>query len=385
LSTAESGYGFRTLYTVSEFAAIRDEWHSLFVRSACGTVSMTAASVHAVLAHMKNATITPCVVVAFRNEQLVGGILLMLHQAIGGLRISTFADHQSYGVDILAEQQDADTPAAMLAQLRTSFPSAFSLTLADIRADSNTNYAAESLRGYAAHRDERRRASYFEVPDSDEALRAALSSNFRKNLRKQEARLHEADNVTFRFVEAADSSNRHFELFTDLEASGWKGEAGTAIRSQPTLHSFYATFTEELARDGLLEWHFLEAGGRSIGAHLAVRIGASITLLKIAYDESHATLSPGNMLFLALVRREIESGASLIIDCLTDMPWHRNWKMQSRTHFTVTLYPRLPIPLVFGYAPTLLADALRANSRVRNLVRRFRNIRLNAASTEPAK
>ena len=369
MTTGDQPLSFRTIRSAQEFSALRDEWHGLFVRSGCSTASLTGAAVYSLLLHGSNADSAPMLVVALQGQRVVGGVPLTCTEAGGRLRVNTFADTQTYGVDCLADDAQPWVRMALLEHVIGAFGHAFSIVLEDIAATSNTVGCAHKLRHVAVHTDERRSASFLSVPATEEAIRSSVSSNFRKNLRKQEARLREATGVGFTFLTGADATPDLFDRFLSLEASGWKGQAGTAIASRERLRAYYATLTEELARDGQLEWHFLEANGRPIGGHLAVRTGSVLTLLKIAYDEVHAALAPGNMLFLEMLRREARNGGTTVVDCLTDMPWHQNWRMQRRLHLTVSLYPRRIGPLLFGYAPAVLADSVRKIQIARSTVR----------------
>jgi hypothetical protein len=85
------------------------------------------------------------------------------------------------------------------------------------------------------------------------------------------------------------------------------------------------------------------------------------------------------MLLLELVRRETAAQSAKMIDCLTDMPWHRNWRMERRIFMTATLYPRSFWPVLTGYLPALAKDYVRATPLLRCVVQQIRNF---AAATE---
>ncbi len=73
-------------------------------------------------------------------------------------------------------------------------------------------------------------------------------------------------------------------------------------------------------------------------------------------------------------RRGRSSGALAEINCLTDMPWHRNWRMPQSRYARIWLFRRQPLSLMLGYLPRraiLLARSalrpaiVRASSRLR--------------------
>src|SRR6185437_13459517 len=65
--------------------------------------------------------------------------------------------------------------------------------------------------------------------DADELLREALSAKKLKELRRQRHRLAEHGEVRFDIARSAQEVSSALETFLALEASGWKGERGTAL------------------------------------------------------------------------------------------------------------------------------------------------------------
>jgi len=159
-------------------------------------------------------------------------------------------------------------------------------------------------------------------------------------------------------------------MLTEIEASGWKGRKGTALAASLSLVAFYTALVEGLAREGWLEWHFLNADAKTLAGHLAVRFGRSMTLVKIGYDEAYAKCSPGNLLFERTAKWIFERGDIDEINCLTDMPWHRSWRMDQSNYTSLWIYPKQPLALLFGALPTWIV--LRAMRVLRPLLRRAR-------------
>jgi hypothetical protein len=93
-------------------------------------------------------------------------------------------------------------------------------------------------------------------------------------------------------------------------------------------------------------------------------------LPKIAYDEAYAKCGPGNLLFEQTVRSAFERGNIDEINCLTDMPWHRSWRMDQSNYARLWIYPKRPLASLFGALPTWAAQ--RVKSLLRPLVLRLR-------------
>jgi Acetyltransferase (GNAT) domain len=90
--------------------------------------------------------------------------------------------------------------------------------------------------------------------------------------------------------------------FLNLEATGWKGRAGTAARADDRIRAFMEAAVTGLAREGKAQVARLSADGRPIATIVTLRSGATAWCWKIAYDESYARFSPGVLLLLEVTQ-----------------------------------------------------------------------------------
>ena len=81
---------------------------------------------------------------------------------------------------------------------------------------------------------------------------------------------------------------------------------------------------------------------------------------------------PGNLLFERLLEREFEAGTVTEVNCMTDMPWHRNWGLPRSAYARIVLFPRRPVPLLTGWVPARLKARARQTPWIRELIRRGR-------------
>jgi len=165
------------------------------------------------------------------------------------------------------------------------------------------------------------------------------------------------------FASDPDNTDRELQRFLKVEASGWKGDLGSAIRESSALTEFYATLTQRLSHAGILEWHFLTLNGETIAGHLATRLAGRLTLWKIGYDEAYSYYSPGNLLMLEVIKNAFETEDIHRIDFVTDQPWHRNWTKSRETYCDAWLYRRAALPILFGAVPRHLGVRFRRLAR----------------------
>lgn len=138
--------------------------------------------------------------------------------------------------------------------------------------------------------------------DADELLREALSAKKLKELRRQRHRLAEHGEVRFDIAHSPQEISGALETFLTLEASGWKGERGTALTQTEGDAAFIRRATQALAERGKCEIITLFAGATAVAAGIVLRHQTRAFFFKIGVDEHFAKYSPGVQLTLELTR-----------------------------------------------------------------------------------
>ena len=138
---------------------------------------------------------------------------------------------------------------------------------------------------------------------ADDILRDALSAKKLKELRRQRNRLAELHGtVRFEVARSVDDVTRAVEVFLSLEASGWKGERGTALRQDDGDLNFIRRATRGLAESGQCEIVSLHAGDTPVAAAVVLRHQDRAFYFKLGIDEAFSKFSPGVQLTLELTR-----------------------------------------------------------------------------------
>jgi len=140
-------------------------------------------------------------------------------------------------------------------------------------------------------------------------LDAAIGPKKRKELRRQRKRLAELGTVASTIVRAAPEVTAALGDFLALEASGWKGRAGTAASADAGTRSFMQNAVAGLALEGKARLARLLAGGHPIAAIVTLSSGSTAWCWKIAYDESFARFSPGVQLLSDLTQALLDDPA----------------------------------------------------------------------------
>lgn len=144
------------------------------------------------------------------------------------------------------------------------------------------------------HREER--ALLASALDPDGYLSASMSGKKRKELRRQSARLAETGALEFVHQSDATELDAWIEEFLALEASGWKGKAGSALAARPETAMIFRETLRGGADLGKLERLALRLDGRAIAMLANLVSPPGMFSYKTAFDESQSRFSPGVLL-----------------------------------------------------------------------------------------
>jgi CelD/BcsL family acetyltransferase involved in cellulose biosynthesis len=165
---------------------------------------------------------------------------------------------------------------------------------------------------------------------------AGTSPKFRAHLRRTRRQLEEQGVVSLTHYNAADPAA--VARFYDLEASGWKGTEGTAIKCDPRTLHFYNSVASVAAQQGYFSLDFLEVNGKPIAGNLAFNFCGRYLLVKSAYDESFSRYGPGQLLLHAVLNESSQRGLHEL-DFVGPATWKQSrWASARRTNYRVFIF-----------------------------------------------
>jgi CelD/BcsL family acetyltransferase involved in cellulose biosynthesis len=148
--------------------------------------------------------------------------------------------------------------------------------------------------------DRHRRALLRPEADREHYIENAIAKKQRKEWRRKSRRLADIGPMSFASATSPADVAAVLEVFFALEASGWKGRAGTAVQQHPDIRRFVETAISALATSGQVEATSLCCGSQPIACALTLKSQSGAWGWKIAYDERFAGSSPGVQLYLQL-------------------------------------------------------------------------------------
>lgn len=150
--------------------------------------------------------------------------------------------------------------------------------------------------------------------DAEELLRDALGAKKLKELRRQRNRLEDHGAVRFEVARTPADVTAEIETFLALEASGWKGQRGTALGQDAGDAAFVRRATAALAETGQCEIVTLRSGETPVASAVVLRHQDRAFYFKLGVDERFAKFSPGVQLTLELTRHLCADPAIRLVD-----------------------------------------------------------------------
>lgn len=160
---------------------------------------------------------------------------------------------------------------------------------------------------------------------SVEAFMARMKSKSRNSLRKAARDFEALEGAEYVRAIGREALSVEYERFLNVEASGWKGSHGSAVKQQPELEAFYRDLLDRLSADGHCEIHSLHAEGRCIASALCVYTRRQCAVYKCGYDESYARVSPGRLNNQKTLERCCEDPSVDVVSEVGDAPWLHRW------------------------------------------------------------
>ncbi|HLK08967.1 MAG TPA: GNAT family N-acetyltransferase [Candidatus Angelobacter sp.] len=165
---------------------------------------------------------------------------------------------------------------------------------------------------------------------------AGTRPKFRSHLRRAKRQLEDQGTLELKHYSAADPAA--LEKFYALEASGWKGAEGTAIKCDPHTRQFYDAVAQTAARDGYLSLDFLELNGKPIAGHFGFNLRGRYFLAKAGYDETFRRHGPGQLLVNEILSQTRERGLREF-DFVGPATWDESrWASARRTNYRVFIF-----------------------------------------------
>ena len=179
-----------------------------------------------------------------------------------------------------------------------------------------------------------------EMGDCFDTFERGLSRNRRRSLRRGRRQLEAEGEVTFDVHTGLYGLDAVLDELFAVEASGWKGERGSAIASNPNTHRFYTEVARWAAERGWLRVATLCLDGRAVASDYSIAFGGAWYSLKSGYDERYRRFGPGALLLREQLRHCCEEGVTSLELLGTEDAFKLSWTARSSERALVHTFDR---------------------------------------------
>jgi CelD/BcsL family acetyltransferase involved in cellulose biosynthesis len=184
------------------------------------------------------------------------------------------------------------------------------------------------------------RSPYVELAGDWEGFEAGLPSRLRSKLAQKRRKLERQGELEVVHSDGlGDDLNRLLTEGFEVEGSGWKRAAGTAITSSPTTERFYREIARWAAERGWLRLTFLRLGGRAIAFDFALSQGGALWGLKGGFDPVYRSAGPGVLIIRETIARAYAEGLSTYEFLGADDPYKLVWTSTVRERVRLQAFP----------------------------------------------
>ena len=182
--------------------------------------------------------------------------------------------------------------------------------------------------------------AHVNVAGSFDEYWAARGKNLRHNVKRQKAKLVEANNPgKLEVVDEVGEIAAAIAEYGQLETAGWKAGEGTAVHPDNPQGRFYRAMMENFCRARAGRIYRYRIGERVAAMDMGIENAGVLVILKTTYDESMSAASPATLMRHEYFAPLFEGGRIRRIEFYGRlMEWHTRWTSEVRTLYHVNRY-----------------------------------------------
>lgn len=181
---------------------------------------------------------------------------------------------------------------------------------------------------------------YIPVGTNWEEFWNSLKSRRRYDFRRARKRAENKGKITVQIMcPDYENLNDHLGVAFAIEASGWKGQQGSAILKNAGLRRFFETYAGLACKERKLRLCFLYIADDPVAMQIGVEHSNRFWVLKIGYDEKWRKCSPGMQLAYETIRYAFLHGLESYEWLGADEEWLHAWPVNIRNCISVGFYP----------------------------------------------
>ena len=239
-------------------------------------------------------------------------------------------------LDVLLEPSIAPAAARLILEYSSSEERAYpACDLIDLSADS---YLLRQPSSKQVERTISEVCPMLTLPDSPEAWKGTLSSQLRKNMRRDRAKLAQSGTVAF---ETADSTNLHeyLDALFRLHHARWSARNSSGALATEELKHFHREVSHALLRLGRLRFHGLRFNGDLVAVLYCFHVHGRTSYYLGGFDPAFAGFGPGTLLVAHAIEEAIREGAREFDFLRGSEAYKYKWGAVDRPVYRIRIFP----------------------------------------------
>lgn len=181
----------------------------------------------------------------------------------------------------------------------------------------------------------------FQVKEANtfEEFLGQLDGKFRRNMKAVEKKGQAIQNLSLKKLTDEKEIEYFLEKGFAIEASGWKGNQGTAITCDQSVRRFYEGIAKDLFKRGEFEAYLLGTEENDLAFFYCIKGFGVTRALKIGSNENFRNLAPGMLITIEVLKLLHEKKNFNIWDfCGGHARWKKDWGNHSEKLYNVAIY-----------------------------------------------
>ena len=182
-----------------------------------------------------------------------------------------------------------------------------------------------------------------DLPGDRDTWWANAPKNLRATIRKRRAKARRRGELVVTTATSVPDVAAAFDRFVAMESMSWKAASGYTLAQQPAVSDGLRSFVTAAAPFQRARIRILHVGELEAAFQVEAVVGSTLFMLKTAYDESIAELSPGQLLMAEIVETACDDPAIDRLDYCVAQPWQQHWGMRLEPTYEVDVFNRVSV------------------------------------------
>jgi hypothetical protein len=378
-------YTFKTIATMTEIEEYEDGWNHLALIQPYCEPMISGSWVIPYLKHCINEGDSwICFIALDENLQLAGiwPLIIKNYKCLGLTRVklcSIYDDHTRFSDSLTKPGEGSVINEMFINEILRAYTHLYSIELIGLNQKSELRNTIHGLKDVFTYEETDAPAAFIDTKKPFNQYHNKLSKKFKGNLRNAMNRINKNGGYEVYCFNGSDVDEMRINSFMDIEGSGWKNKIGTSINSIYNIKQFYLAMIDGMKNNGWMELYFLKHNNIYITSLIAVRMGNTLSILKIGYLEEYGKYSPSHLLLQNIIEKAFNENEIDEINFVSNAEWIYTWETTEHNYYNQWIYPKKTLSYLFGYVNNKIKGYLLKKKIIKKILQIVKKRRVRSA------